>query len=618
MPTPLPGATRHLAEPAAVLLAGAALYAAWAAWQGQDANWDLQNYHDYTAYALLHGRHLRDVGPGGFQGYFNPLVYLVPYGLRAALPPLPAAVALAALQAGVVLAAWLLSGALFAQGRAVRLLATLAGATGAMTLSEVGTSFADVLLAIPVLCGLWLLLRADGRVRWLALAGALVGATTGLKLTNAVFAAGFGLAVLLPWPRRPVAAALAYGGGVAAGAVLTGGAWAAMLAVTLGNPVFPALNAVFRSPSAAPVDFAERHFMPGGLWDALGYPFRIAAGQHPTAETPFADARLAVALVLCAVWLLRGRDAPVVRCFLALWASYALWLGLFAVQRYVVTLEVLCGVLAVHLTVALAPVRRPLAAMAMTGLLLATTRPADWWRRPWADAYTPRPPLALQDPATILVASQPLGFWASALPDASRLFLVLPSGLATGGLLLDRMSRGIEVPPGGRVWVMAYDVPLAPAAREGLARWSLAPAAPCYRAASLWWVDTVFCRAAPGAGGVAALPVGEVISFSRAGSGWVFEDAGWLNAAAEGVFNNAPARLLFQPANGPGPLALELLVTARTPVRATVGAATVEWAANVSATRSLCVPGAGPVRVEFDGLLLLREMRLRAATPGGC
>ena len=40
---------------------------------GQDANWDLQNYHDHVAYALLHRRYGLDVGAAGLQGYLNPL-----------------------------------------------------------------------------------------------------------------------------------------------------------------------------------------------------------------------------------------------------------------------------------------------------------------------------------------------------------------------------------------------------------------------------------------------------------------------------------------------------------------------------------------------------------------
>lgn len=612
-----------------VFAAGLLVYVGWAVWQGQDSNWDLQNYHDYTAYALLHGRHLRDVGPGGFQSYFNPLIYLVPYGLRAALPPVAAAIALAALQAGVVAMAWLLSGLLPHRSMAVRAWATLCGATGAITLSEVGTSFADILLAIPVLGALALLVRADGARLGLVFsrpvfaAGLLVGAATGLKLTNALFAAGLGAAVLLPWPRRPVAAALAYGTGGLAGFALTGGAWAAMLAWKLGNPVFPTFNNLFQSPSAVFSAYGERSFLPAGVLDAISYPFRIAAGQHPSAETGFADPRLAIAAVLCPLWLIRGRDRAVVRSMVALWASAALWLGLFAVQRYIVVLEVLAGVLSVHLLAALAPRRYPpaVAAGAAAVVALALTRPADWWHRPWASAYVPRPPPALMEPATVLVASHPMGFWVSALPSASRFYAVTPTGLAAGGLLRERMAHGVHAPPGGRMWVMSADQALEQGPRDGLAAWGLAPAAPCHRAPSLWWVDTVFCRVAPGSNGIAALPLDTDVDFSRHGSGWVYEQSGWLNAGEEGLVNNGMGRLLLQPAHADGSLVLELAASGSDAMWVTVGdSAPIDWPALAGvAVRTVCVPAGGQaMRLGLEGRVMLRRLRLRAARPGEC
>ena len=65
-----------------------------------------------------------------------------------------------------------------------------------MTLSEVGTSFSDVLLALPVIGGFLLILAADRRpaARHL-LAGLLIGAAVGLKLTNVVYAIGAAAAV---------------------------------------------------------------------------------------------------------------------------------------------------------------------------------------------------------------------------------------------------------------------------------------------------------------------------------------------------------------------------------------------------------------------------------------
>src|SRR5258708_37863727 len=57
-----------------------------------------------------------------------------------------------------------------------------------MTLSEVGTSFADILTALPVIGGLGLVLSGnpEHRSRY-AIAGLLLGAAVGLKLTIMVF-----------------------------------------------------------------------------------------------------------------------------------------------------------------------------------------------------------------------------------------------------------------------------------------------------------------------------------------------------------------------------------------------------------------------------------------------
>ena len=52
---------------------------------GQDANWDLKNYHIYIPYAFMHGRLGLDVAPAQMaqmQTYLNPLLD-IPYFLLA-------------------------------------------------------------------------------------------------------------------------------------------------------------------------------------------------------------------------------------------------------------------------------------------------------------------------------------------------------------------------------------------------------------------------------------------------------------------------------------------------------------------------------------------------------
>src|SRR5580658_3260845 len=53
---------------------------------GQDANWDLRNYHWYNAYAFLHGRFGFDLLPAQTPSFYNPLLD-VPFFVLATHAP---------------------------------------------------------------------------------------------------------------------------------------------------------------------------------------------------------------------------------------------------------------------------------------------------------------------------------------------------------------------------------------------------------------------------------------------------------------------------------------------------------------------------------------------------
>ena len=636
----------------AVGLAGALGYAGWAWQAGQDANWDLQNYHDYAAYALIHWRYPLDVGPGGFQGYLNPLPYLIPYALRHNLPPLPAGVALAASQSAIVVVVWCLAGRLLpgdARWRGfIRCLAAFVGSTGAMMLSEVGTSFADLQLAAVVLGGLSLSLP-DGRRAWPFLSGVLIGLATGLKLTNAVF--GLGLVASLtvrPWlAGRPMRAAVRAVAGLAAGFAMTGGAWAAFLWTSFANPVFPALNTLFRSPSAAFSDYADLRFRPAGWVDGLTYPFQIAAGLHPTAEAPFAEPRLLLAALAAAAVAVTARfrqgppGASLLPAFAFLGVSMTVWLAIFAIERYAVAIEALSGVLLIVAMPRILPgVWGAAAALALTVGVVGATRPADWWRHPWPNAYIAAPPPALLLPAAFAIVAHPNGYWASALPEGSRFYTVLSSmGLATGGALARQLAEGLANPPNGVVWTLGYDVPMDEAARAGLAGQGLVPAVPCYRARSLWWVDTIACRVArvgrrPRAAADLVLDV--AVDFTSQGSGWVYLGKGWRNAGPTGTaLDGGTSELVLWTMQTGSPLVLDLTIglAGSGPERrvhaAVDGAVATSWTATTAAqTEHVCLPVPGMATIILDQTPTatapgpagaeLRSMRLRRTQPGEC
>src|SRR5258707_13893698 len=70
-----------------LLLVGAPIaFGVWSLCLGQDAGWDLRNYHWYNPYALLTGRAALDGAPAGLQTWFAPYIDLVWVGLAQALP----------------------------------------------------------------------------------------------------------------------------------------------------------------------------------------------------------------------------------------------------------------------------------------------------------------------------------------------------------------------------------------------------------------------------------------------------------------------------------------------------------------------------------------------------
>jgi hypothetical protein len=444
------------------LLAGA-IYT-WIA--GEDANWDWQNYHAYNVWAVLNGRYDTDALPAGFQTYFNPAVYFPVYALRHLLPqPFGLLIVGAVHGLNLALVYWLTRGLLRNAASFGAVAASiLIAAFGPMTLSEVGTSFSDILTALPIVAGFILILTADGshRLRYL-LAGLLLGAAVGLKLTNVVFALAAAAAVLLS--ARPLMAMICLGVGGAVGGLASGGAWSLMLWREMGNPVFPLFNGVFQSSELAPNNIMDMQFLPKGFWDALAYPFYWLLGDNRSSEYPFRDARFAVAmlLMLAGIAARAARQTAIftrrdLQFFVIFAVSYAAWLWLFAIQRYAIVLELLCGPLIALLLVRVmagASAKTSTAVMLSVAAAIALwSQPGDWWRRPWSDPYQPKISARLQQPATYFLLDKPLAYVAPLLPPRSRFYQIADIALPVmpDGTFDRRIRAGLKDPLPGGAW----------------------------------------------------------------------------------------------------------------------------------------------------------------------
>lgn len=396
---------------------------------GQDFNWDLRNYHFYGAYALLHGRWAIDIAPAQVQTWLNPLPYVPFYLAVQHLPPLLTSVVFGITAAPAPWLCYLITRD--ALGPLPRLSRAVAGAAamiialdGSIFREEIGTSFNDILTAIPLLAATWLVVRAFRAGGLTGTAGGLIGIAIGIavgaKLTSLVYAIAIAGAMLVLWGplrlrlRHVLLAAL---GGTAGFLLLAG--WPAWeLWTRYGNPLFPFYNAIFHSPWYPVENFADTRFLPTNPLDALLYPLYQALGWLRTSEVAFRDPRQLAAFPVVLFFLIlgatrRGRLPPAawpalfISLLLAL--GFALWVGLFAVQRYSAPLELLSGTLICLAVAAAVPRLGPMALLlaAETVAILLWTVPADEGRlrvhRDWFAVQVP--PEIAEQPVLHVIAS---------------------------------------------------------------------------------------------------------------------------------------------------------------------------------------------------------------------
>lgn len=423
---------------------------------GQDANWDLRNYHFYNPYAFLNGRFGYDIAPAQLPTFYNPLLHVPFYWLVNALPPRGTGFVLGTVQGlNFVL---LLLAARAVLGPALRWTApvlALLGMAGAGGLSLLGTSFFDNVLTLFFLGSLVLLLRGHDRLLrgplvdalWLAAgAGLVMGLAVGLKQTMAIYALGLCLACLFlsaDW-RRTLTVAFVFGCGVLLGIVVTGGFWIWLLYQRYGNPLFPHMNSLFQAPLAPLTDRRDPAFLPQSLWEALLYPFVFAFDSRRVGEIAFTELRIALLyalLPLAVLWRARPTlsDAGRSRMILAAVAvTYVVWLGMFSIYRYLVGVEMLAP-LAILLCLDRLPLGRlrvP-AALAAALAILLVLQPGQWERVKWTDGrdyFGVEPPVFEQPARTLVLMAgwQPTSFVIPRLPRDLR-FLRIQSNFTSPG-----------------------------------------------------------------------------------------------------------------------------------------------------------------------------------------
>lgn len=422
-------------RPWTILLAGSLLGGLCALYFGFQPEWDMLNYHLYDPHAWLSGRVAIDVAPAQMQSYFNPLFHMPHYLAFRYLPTGVLVFVTGAVQGSQLLLLYLVLKQMLGSKRLpawMLLTIALLGMGGPVFLSGLGSTHGDTVLSMFVLGGLWLILQSahcetpNQAAARVAVSGALLGMATALKLVFALYAIGLGAALLLAYAADGRwRLCLTWAGGFVLGFLLLGGAWFGYLYAHYQNPFFPFFNGFFHSPLIAAENFRDLRFMPISLTDWLAYPFVWLIDPLRVWELPFRDVRVVILYPLLLLlptffWRRLTRETPALRLVLVfVLLSYALWLMMFAIYRYLAVLEMLTPLMLFAALVSFTRSRR----VQVTGMLLLLC--SQWFvdfQRPVAipELQSDSPSIVQTLPADAMVlinSSEPLGFVALWLDD---------------------------------------------------------------------------------------------------------------------------------------------------------------------------------------------------------
>jgi hypothetical protein len=443
---------------------------------GKEMAWDSVDYHLYDGFSALHDRFALDYFAAGAQSYFNPYAYVPFYLLVSTGLPALLIASLLAIVHSVILWLSFELGALACPvaeepARSAAGLYTAAFAyLSPVLFQQIGSSFADITTGTLALGGWLLIARAlkAPRASLVAWAGLLLGAAVGLKPTNAVHALS-GCVLLLFIPQSLVArcrSGVLYGAALVLGTAMVMASWSFRLERNFGNPFFPLLNTVFRSPDFTTEPLRHFRFIPEGLSEFLWRPFAIAVPRPLVQEELLApDIRYAVLLLLIAAlaiahWLRqrRARRIPAFsaqspgaedwRVFTALVAAFAvdwtLWLTESGNGRYFLPMACVASALVVGSLFGLRTrpaVRNVLlvAVLAVQAMQLWQGTDHRWkegpWDGPWLSVSLPAQ-LTTQPALYLSVGAQSNSFLAPYLPQGSGM------SNFSGGYALDPGGNG--------------------------------------------------------------------------------------------------------------------------------------------------------------------------------
>lgn len=323
----------------------------WVYYRGQDVNWDLQNYHFYSGYAVLNGRFFEDIAAAKMQTYLYPVANIPAYLLYRYLPfpfdvwgilviqviSIPIIYKIVSKSYENVNYGWV--------SWFTKIIFVGISTLSPLWLSELGTSFFSSTTSIFVLGGLYLILAPKNN-KYLVLAGVLAGLAVSLKLTNAIFA--IGMLVSIVWTddrtiKEKIWIIACFSFGAILG-FLSGIWWNLLLYIQWESPLFPFYNGIFKSQYFPIWSWKDPVMIFKDTSDLFVYLKESFTGTNKASEVAFSDPRIVICLFATVLyWCFGKKNQTSSRLNLFFLSSFLIWAWLFAYQRYLIPIELTLG-----------------------------------------------------------------------------------------------------------------------------------------------------------------------------------------------------------------------------------------------------------------------------------
>ncbi|MBO6282161.1 MAG: hypothetical protein J6N49_06510 [Alphaproteobacteria bacterium] len=338
-----------------------------------DNMWDFQNYHYYNAFALFNDTS-NFLVPGGINTFFNPILDIPLYLYIQFFNNYPTLIyALQGIWGGLLFCAIFKITLLFFNRYSVKaisyaLLTICISLCGRITFTQIGSSTNEVAVAAMDLWGIYFILkmikyqRLQTWYKWI-LCGVFLGIALGLKQNSITVCIAVGLTLICMYPYIKGTfkhiALFALGG--VCGYILINGWFMYQYWQQYGNPLFPFLNGIFKSPYLDQINYNDKTCLPELSFKTFKYYLWKSTQPKGNCENFFRDdfrtnIYNTFALVTLVWALLKSRIRHIykqyplhVAVFLLYNFTYFIWFFAFSVLRYMVFIEAIAAIMFVQI-----------------------------------------------------------------------------------------------------------------------------------------------------------------------------------------------------------------------------------------------------------------------------